>query len=330
CGTHDNIASADGSNTDPAVGGDSITVECVPVLVVEKTPDGGSIVAGDMAEFTIQVTNNGPGTATNVTLNDTLPGDMTWTDNSDSCTIAQGNVLSCSFGNLAQGASASVTVSAATDSSDCGLLDNQDATAQASNAAPVTDDGDITVSCDVTVDLDKTNDADDDGTFTDSEIAPSEGSDVPFQLVITNTSDVPVVITTLTDEYPGTAAFGICADLLGMTLQPGGSVTCTFTLTGYAPPANGSITNTARTVVVDASDETRTASDFDTSTVTSPEVLPRIFRRPPPPGDVVRPAALAFTGAPMVVLAALAALMLLLGVGLSAMSRRRRNEGGSA
>ena len=69
---------------DNAQGGDNdddgqITVSC-PDITVVKT-GSGTIVAGATAEYTIDITNNGPGTANNVILNppDTLPnGGLDW------------------------------------------------------------------------------------------------------------------------------------------------------------------------------------------------------------------------------------------------------------
>ena len=128
----------------------------------------------------------------------------------------------------------------------------------------------------ITVDVVKTNDADGDGTFNDSEVAPAAGAAVPFRAVITNTSDVDVAITDLTDAFPGQAAFGVCADLIGTVLQPGGSVTCNFTVQGYAPATGGSLTDTVGVTVADVDNPGSTASDEDTSVVSTVEVLPLI------------------------------------------------------
>ena len=58
---------------------DSGKITCQkPSLTVTKTPDNQSISAGTDAEFTMVVSNGGPGTATNVTLNDPLPAGGDW------------------------------------------------------------------------------------------------------------------------------------------------------------------------------------------------------------------------------------------------------------
>jgi hypothetical protein len=136
----------------------------------------------------------------------------------------------------------------------------------------------------ISVDLVKDNDADEDGTFTDSEEASAEGQDVEFQVVITNTSDVAVEILSLTDAFSGTTIDPLeClteggTNVIGMVLAAGASVTCTFTVQDYAPPAGGSLTDTVEVTVGEEGNEENQASDSDTSVVTTPEG--------PPPGDI--------------------------------------------
>ena len=63
CGTYDNIATFgsgnDGTGTSPVA---SVHVRCAHIELV-KTPDAGSVSAGDQAGFTITATNDGAGTA---------------------------------------------------------------------------------------------------------------------------------------------------------------------------------------------------------------------------------------------------------------------------
>ncbi len=112
------------------------TQECFtvvgPSLAIQKTPKGGPYALGDTITFAIVVTNNGPGTATAVTLDDLLPGepaDLNWSISQQpaqgSCTVsgAQGNqTLHCTFGNVAEKGSVTVAVASATggtDAADC-------------------------------------------------------------------------------------------------------------------------------------------------------------------------------------------------------------------
>ena len=115
------------------------------------------------------------------------------------------------------------------------------------------------------VSVDKTNDASGHGYGKD-EFATSAGETVPFHAVITNTSSVSETITSISDSYSGTSA-PECTGLIGSTLGVGDSVTCNFSITGYAPAAGSSLTDTV-TVTVSASGQTAAASSE--STVTTP------------------------------------------------------------
>ena len=73
----------------------------------------GTINAGETASYTIAITNNGPGAATNVTLTppDTLPdGGLDWqlgdqgigtTTNGTACQLSAADVLTCTIPSLA-------------------------------------------------------------------------------------------------------------------------------------------------------------------------------------------------------------------------------------
>ncbi len=127
------------------------------------------------------------------------------------------------------------------------------------------------------VSVDKTNNASGQG-YGKNETATGVGETVPFQAVITNTSDVSETIKSITDNYPGIAngtPASECSGLIGTTLAPAGqagdTVTCSFSITGYAPAAGTSLTDT---VTVGVTAGTKTASGSSSSTVTTPRVTP--------------------------------------------------------
>lgn len=112
---------------------------------IEKVADVTNPAPGDTVVFTLTVTNNGPGTATNVVVVDTLPAGLTYV--SDDC----GGVfvdpdLTWSVGNLANGASAVCNVTVTVDLDAQGALVNG-ATATADNSDPDTTNNadDVTV-----------------------------------------------------------------------------------------------------------------------------------------------------------------------------------------
>jgi uncharacterized repeat protein (TIGR01451 family) len=166
----------------------------LPTLTISKTPDGGTVTAGDYASFTITVTNNGPGAATNVDIDDTLPagpGGLVWGESPDlpECSVV-GDLLHCNIASLADDASFSVTVRALTDADDCGLLPNV-AFADADNNPQVSDPGDITVLCG-DVEVAKTPDG---GEVT-------AGDPAAFTIVTSNSGSGAARDTELSDWLP--------------------------------------------------------------------------------------------------------------------------------
>jgi hypothetical protein len=148
----------------------------------------------------------------------------------------------------------------------------------------------------ISVEIVKTNDADGDGTYTNSEEALEPGSNVSFLLVITNTSDEVVTITSLTDAFPGSSIDLLankCSALAGVSLDPGESVDCTFSIQDYSPDATADPKINTATVCVENANGTQEACDDNDSRVTSAEVLGGTVTRSP---TRTPPAGLAFTG----------------------------------
>jgi uncharacterized repeat protein (TIGR01451 family) len=139
-------SSSDNSSTD------TVIVVCEPDVKIAKAGNG-TIAAGGVATFTVTVTNDGPGAATNVVVTDTLPAGLIWTEDPDTseCSIT-GNVnLSCTIPSLAEKASFTVIVKATTTTANCGALnntasvsaDNEDQDLLGNNQASAT----VTVEC---------------------------------------------------------------------------------------------------------------------------------------------------------------------------------------
>jgi uncharacterized repeat protein (TIGR01451 family) len=79
---------------------------CSPAdLTITKTAPG-SVVAGGLLTYSLSVTNHGPSDATKVVVTDALPGGTTFLTSSIPCTAG----VTCTMGNLANGASISFTV----------------------------------------------------------------------------------------------------------------------------------------------------------------------------------------------------------------------------
>ncbi|HKB00780.1 MAG TPA: hypothetical protein VKD90_01110 [Gemmataceae bacterium] len=106
------------ANIIPAQGSASVTL--LPHLKIEKVVTSGFnnlIHPGDTASFTISVTNDGAGPATNVVVTDQLPEPdlLTWgvaSSTFSTTSISIGDLLTANSPSLAAGATASVTVNA--------------------------------------------------------------------------------------------------------------------------------------------------------------------------------------------------------------------------
>ena len=171
--------------------GTSITAVNQPTISIAKTPDNGTTTAGATATFTIVVTNQGPGAAMGVAIDDTLPSadGLTWQTATPNCQVTA-NVLHCNVGTLAANASFTAAVSAVVGPQACSVINNT-AVASASNAASVQDTGQFTCQMPV-LSISKTPD--------DETI--KAGATAKFTIVVTNLGPGPALNVVLDDPLP--------------------------------------------------------------------------------------------------------------------------------
>ena len=124
--TLNNLVQVTSSNAISSTAQTGVCVTSLPHISVVKTPDAASVLAGNPVGFTISVKSDGMGTATSVNLTDVLPtlanANINWSISpayagQGTCAItgaAPSQTLSCSFGDMAQGAAVSVHVTSAT------------------------------------------------------------------------------------------------------------------------------------------------------------------------------------------------------------------------
>jgi uncharacterized repeat protein (TIGR01451 family) len=118
-GPYENTAAVSGSQTDPDPSNNDDSASTTPVaqsdIAVTKVVDNTTPNVGDQVTFTITVTNNGPSDATNISVNDPLPAGYTL----DSDNPSQGGYTApiWSVGNLADGASATLDITATVNAS---------------------------------------------------------------------------------------------------------------------------------------------------------------------------------------------------------------------
>jgi uncharacterized repeat protein (TIGR01451 family) len=111
-------------------------------LGVLKAASSDTGVVGTDLTYTIAVSNNGPANATGVVLTDTLPADVTFVSASTGCSPS-GNTITCNIGNLANGASTTITITvtptkAGTITNRASVSGNESDPRQSNNTASVT------------------------------------------------------------------------------------------------------------------------------------------------------------------------------------------------
>ena len=206
CGVINNtgIASATNEPSDKLANNSdsgSVEVKCADIQI-EKTADDEIVSAGEQIGFDIVVTNDGNGTAKNVTVTDTLPTDagLSWTiesvsgDGSPSCSITSG-VLTCTSAALGAGESFTVHIVSPTTSASCGVVDNT-ASVVAGNDGSDSDDATVTVQCpDVTV------------VKTADNSPINAGDTAAFTITVSNAGPGEAKGVTLSDPLPAGIAW---------------------------------------------------------------------------------------------------------------------------
>ncbi|MEJ2696930.1 MAG: DUF11 domain-containing protein [Candidatus Sulfobium sp.] len=127
-----NTATVTGNFTDPTPGDNTATADTtvnvpeVPadVSIVKTAP--GTVAMGSSFNYSLTVTNNGPGTATHVTVTDVLPNEVSFVSaapQSGTCAVAN-DVLTCELGDMSNGASLNITVTVQADPAFFGTITN--------------------------------------------------------------------------------------------------------------------------------------------------------------------------------------------------------------
>ena len=267
-GTAINTASiaSPAEDVDPANNSDSAEVEIVQSadLSIQKSAPASAVPGGPFT-YTLVVTNGGPSVARGATAADTLPAGFV-ADFVDvgGCSIGAGAVT-CSFGDLAPGASVTVNIVGSWSATASGTVRN---TATTTSATPDPNTANNTSSVDVAL----TPSADVSVVKTTSTPSIPLRGEASFVITVRNDGPSAAVGVVVTDVAPaglevtsGTPSTGTWSPAdhqwtVG-TLLPGASATLTVTATGAAV---GTLTNrataTSPTPDPDPSDSTGTST----------------------------------------------------------------------
>jgi len=196
-----NSATVSADEHDPNTGNNSATanttVHTSADLRVTKTVDTSTPNEGELVEYTITVTNDGPSDATSVVLTDTLPSGITYNSFSTTQGSYDDGTGRWSVGDLPDGNAATLTLYAIVNGGTAGstitnTTDDLSASQADPNAANNQDSAAFTVqSADLTV-----------NKSVDSP-KPNEGDTIRYTITITNNGPDTADNIVLTDTLPG-------------------------------------------------------------------------------------------------------------------------------
>jgi uncharacterized repeat protein (TIGR01451 family) len=249
----------------------SITVQLVD-LAVAKTTDDASPYVGGTITYTVTATNNGPDAATNVVITDPLPTGVTYASD----TPSQGSYVSSTgvwtVGDLANGASATLIITATVDTGtgDTTISNEASVTSVDQADSDTTNNSasaDITVVKLVDVSVNKTVD----------NPAPNEGNTIAYTVTVTNSGPDAATNLAIADLLPTGVTYVSSTPSQGSYMSSTGvwtvgdlakdaSATLKITTTVDAGTAGTTISNAASVKAVDQADSD-TSNDSDSADI---------------------------------------------------------------
>ncbi|UCB43246.1 MAG: DUF11 domain-containing protein, partial [Dehalococcoidales bacterium] len=202
-----NTASVTGNEYDPDESNNTVTestgADTRADLEVTKVDSSDPVIAGEELTYTVTVTNNGPSDASGVVVTDTLPAGVTF----DSASVTAGadpthiaGVVTWNVGELADGATATLTIVVTVDADTEGTITN---TAVVSGDDTDPDESNNTATEDTVVNTE----ADLVITKSDSPDPVIAGQGLTYTVVVTNNGPSDASGVEVTDTLPAGVTF---------------------------------------------------------------------------------------------------------------------------
>jgi len=219
----------------------TITVPAPDLSIVKTGP--ATAIGGSNITYTLVATNNGPTTATGVTVSDPVPANSTFVSASLGCVLSAG-VVTCSAGTLASGASQSFTVTVTPGSG--GSVVNT-ATIGGDQSDPNSGNNTSTVTTSVNHNADLS-------VVKTGPAFVANGGSITYTVTVTNNGPAPANNVMVSDTIPSsitgataTPSQGSCSGSFSCSLgNLASGASATVTITGTVSSTSGSsVSNTA-------------------------------------------------------------------------------------
>lgn len=244
-------------------------------IAVSKNDSRDPVEVGQGFTYTLTASNLGPDTATDVEVSDTVPTEMTIDSVSTdpgSCTFAA-NAVTCSLGELAPDATVSIEV--AVTAQEAGTFLN---TASIGAEQPDPDPNDNSVSEETTVEATLGPVADLALSKVDAVDPVAQGATVEYTLTVVNNGPDTAVAVRVNDQAPDRLGSPAANTPDGTCSVSGQTIACEMgdiasgaseqiTVTGTAPAADTTITNSATVDSDSTDDDTSNNSASEQTTV---------------------------------------------------------------
>ena len=252
-----NTATVTGNDPDPVPSNNSDSEPTIVIrrtdLEIVKTDDVDPVTAGNLLTYTMIVTNHGPSDATGVSVSDPLPAGVTFV----SATTTQGSVsvtngtLTGTLGNLANNATATITVTVRVNSSTTTALNNT-ATVAGNEPDPVPSNNQDSEPTQVITITDLMI------TKTVSATPVAFGQAFSYTLLVMNNGPSDATGVTVVDALPAGLTLDSATTTRGTVLNSNGTITAN--LGGLPRSATATVTLIVRANVGTSGTVTNTAT----------------------------------------------------------------------